>query len=78
LFPQPKLIRRRRLAHDISVVTPVGYGLDEEAVKAVKKWRFKPGKGSGKPARVQIRIEAAIVDVKSRVYTQYKKAPTLR
>ncbi|SRR5712692_5241139 len=47
------------LAHDISVVRPLGYGLDEEAIKAVKKWRFKPGKGSGKPASVQIRVEAA-------------------
>jgi TonB family protein len=49
------------VAHDISVVTPVGYGLDEEAVKAVKRWRFNPGKGSGKPAPVQIRIEAAFL-----------------
>ena len=46
-------------AHDISIVRPVGYGLDDELIKAVKKWRFKPGKGSGKPAPVQIRVEAA-------------------
>jgi len=46
------------LAHDISVVRPLGYGLDEEAVKAVKKWRFRPGKSSGKPVPVQINIEA--------------------
>jgi TonB family protein len=46
-------------AHDISVVTPMGYGLDEEAVKAVKQWRFKPGKGSGKAAPVQLRVEVA-------------------
>jgi TonB family protein len=46
------------LAHDISVVRTVGYGLDEEAIKAVKKWRFKSGKGSGKPAPVQIMVEA--------------------
>ena len=45
------------LAHDISVVRSVGYGLDEEAVNALKKWRFKPGRGSGKPAPVQIRVE---------------------
>ena len=45
------------LAHDISVVRSLGYGLDEEAVKALKKWRFKPGRGSGKPAPVQIRVE---------------------
>ena len=45
------------LAHDISVVKPLGYGLAEEAVKALRKWRFKPGEGAGKPAPVQIRIE---------------------
>src|ERR1700719_46924 len=46
------------LAHNISAVRTVGYGLDEEAIKAVKKWKFKPGKGSGKPAPVQIMVEA--------------------
>jgi TonB family protein len=47
------------LAHNISVVRSVGYGLDEEAIKAVKKWRFKPGQGSGKPAPVQMAVESA-------------------
>jgi TonB family protein len=46
-------------AHDISVIKPLGYGLDEEAVKAVKKWRFKPGQSAGKPVAVEIRVEAA-------------------
>ena len=47
------------LAHDISVARSVGYGLDEEAIKALKKWKFKPAteKGSGKPARVEINVE---------------------
>jgi TonB family protein len=45
------------LAHNISVVKPLGYGLDEEAVKALRQWRFKPGEGAGKPAPVQIQIE---------------------
>jgi TonB family protein len=47
------------LAHDISVARSVGYGLDEEAIKALKKWKFKPAaeKGSGKPAPVQIIVE---------------------
>lgn len=43
---------------DISVSKPVGYyGLDDAAIKAVKKWRFKPGTSLGKPAPVQILVE---------------------
>lgn len=45
------------LTHDISVVKSVGYGLDEHAIEAVKKWKFKPGEASGKPAPVQIDVE---------------------
>ncbi|MGA9643742.1 MAG: energy transducer TonB [Terriglobales bacterium] len=47
------------LTHDISVVRSVGYGLDEQAIEAVKKWKFKPGRALGEPAPVQIRIEVA-------------------
>ena len=35
------------------------YGLDEEAVKCVKKWLFAPGTKDGKPVAVQIEIEIA-------------------
>jgi TonB family protein len=45
------------LTHDISVVRSVGYGLDEHAIEAVKKWILKPGEASGKPAPVQIHVE---------------------
>jgi TonB family protein len=45
------------LAHDIEVVRPLGYGLDELAAKAVKKWTFKPAKSSGKPVPAKITIE---------------------
>ena len=47
------------VAHDISVVRSVGYGLDEAAIKGMKKWRFTPGQGAGKPVPVQIRVELA-------------------
>jgi TonB family protein len=44
------------LVHDISVVMPLGYGLEEAAIKAVKEWRFKPGTRLGNQAPVQIHI----------------------
>jgi TonB family protein len=33
------------------------YGLDEEAVKAARQWRFSPGTRQGEPVRVAITIE---------------------
>jgi protein TonB len=33
------------------------YGLDQEAVKAMKKWVFKPGMEDGKPVKVVIEVE---------------------
>jgi protein TonB len=33
------------------------YGLDEQAIKAVKQWRFKPGTKDGKPVPVRVSIE---------------------
>ena len=45
-------------AADIKVVNPVGYGFDEAAIEAIKKWRFTPAKRAGEnvPMRVQQRI----------------------
>jgi TonB family protein len=45
------------LPRRIRTVVPVGYGLDEEAVKAVAQFRFQPSKLNGKPVPVSITIE---------------------
>lgn len=45
------------LAHDISVVKGIGYGLDENGVKAVMQWHFAPGTLHGEPVAVRATIE---------------------
>jgi protein TonB len=37
---------------DFKIVRSLGLGLDEEAVKAVSKWRFKPAVKNGKPVAI--------------------------
>ena len=45
-------------ATDIKVIKSLGLGLDENAVAAVKSWRFKPALGpDGKPAAVEQTIQ---------------------
>lgn len=47
-------------AIDPRVVKPVGMGLDEKAVEAVRTWRFTPARGpDGKPAAVRVLIEVS-------------------
>ncbi|MCX6622324.1 MAG: TonB family protein [Acidobacteria bacterium] len=42
---------------NIQVVRPLGLGLDEEAVRAVRQWVFRPGTKDGTPVRVAATIE---------------------
>ena len=35
------------------------YGLDAEAVKAIKQWEFKPGTKEGKPVAVRVEVKMA-------------------
>lgn len=41
----------------VIVVHPAGRGLDEEAVRTVKSWRFKPATRDGQPVAVAVYIE---------------------
>jgi TonB family protein len=56
---------------DIKVARRLGMGLDENAIEAVRTWRFKPARKDGKPVAVQINVE-----VDFRLYTD-KKIPKL-
>jgi len=45
---------------DVKVVRPLDenkYGLDQEAVKAMKQWVFKPAMKDGEPVRVLIHVD---------------------
>jgi protein TonB len=35
------------------------YGLDEQAVRSVKQWVFKPGRKDGQPVAVRVQITCA-------------------
>ena len=43
----------------VSIVRPVGMGLDDSAAQTVKKWRFKPATRNGKPVAVKVKVEVA-------------------
>jgi TonB family protein len=44
-------------AQDIHVEQSVEPGLDQEAIKALRRWRFKPGEQDGRPVKVPVKVE---------------------
>jgi TonB family protein len=44
-------------AQDIHVEHSIDPGLDQEAIKAVRRWRFRPGEQAGHPVRVPVHVE---------------------
>ncbi len=45
------------LPHNIIVIRPLGLGLDEKAIEAVAKWRFRPGMKGGHTVATQAQVE---------------------
>jgi TonB family protein len=44
-------------ARNIQVVEPLGMGLDQKAIEAVQKWRFRPGYKDGQAVNVFMQVE---------------------
>lgn len=42
---------------EVQVKKPLHAELDQQAIKALKQWQFKPGTKDDKPVRVQVEIE---------------------
>lgn len=51
------VVDAKGIPQNLKVVRPLGHGLDEAALAAVKKYRFKPAMKDGHPVAVAIMIE---------------------
>ncbi len=45
------------MPRNVTVVRPLGLGLDERAVEAVSKWRFRPAYRDGRPCASTALVE---------------------
>ncbi|MBV9084958.1 MAG: energy transducer TonB [Acidobacteriaceae bacterium] len=45
------------LPRNITVIRPLGLGLDRKAIEAVSKWRFRPGMKAGRPVPTVAQVE---------------------
>jgi TonB family protein len=44
---------------DVQILQPIGYGLDDQAVRAVEQWRFAPARRNGEPVAVLTSAEVS-------------------
>jgi TonB family protein len=51
------VVDERGNPRDLRVIRSLGLGLDQKAIEAVERWKFRPGKKDGKAVPVQATIE---------------------
>ena len=51
------VINEKGQVEEIRIARPLGLGLDDTAVAAVRNWKFDPAMQNGQPVTVQIYIE---------------------
>lgn len=51
------IVRKDGTIEILKVIRGLGLGLDENAISALKQWRFRPGMRNGVPVDVALNIE---------------------
>ncbi len=54
--PVEIVVDAQGLPHDPKVIRPIGMGLDEKAIEAIKQYRFKPATFKGHPVAVRMTV----------------------
>jgi len=63
------------MAQDIKTIRSLGYGLDEKATEAVRKWRFNPGTVQGAPVKARAQVEVNFALANKGQATDYRWSP---
>jgi TonB family protein len=51
------LVRKDGKVDVVHLLRSLGFGLDQNAIEALKRWRFRPGTKNGMPVDVTVNVE---------------------
>lgn len=60
------MIDEKGFAWNLEAAVPLGLGLDEKAIEAVKQWHFAPAVNQAPPQQVQIEVDFRVSSKQSR------------